>query len=64
MCPLKGLGDSSTTGKSESLLGDLDDIFAASSASSGSVSSIQLYVYFFFSKNYLQFVNVSVSVKN
>ncbi|XP_034314010.2 ADP-ribosylation factor-binding protein GGA1 isoform X5 [Magallana gigas] len=31
-----GLGDSSTTGKSESLLGDLDDIFAASSASSGS----------------------------
>lgn len=40
MCPLKGLGDSSTTGKSESLLGDLDDIFAASSASSGSVSSI------------------------
>nr|XP_034314010.1 ADP-ribosylation factor-binding protein GGA1 isoform X5 [Crassostrea gigas] len=31
-----GLGDSSATGKSESLLGDLDDIFAASSASSGS----------------------------
>lgn len=62
MCPLKGLGDSSTTGKSESLLGDLDDIFAASSASSGSVSSIC--VFFFVNKNYLQFVNVSVSVKN
>lgn len=63
MCPLKGLGDSSTTGKSESLLGDLDDIFAASSASSGSVSSICV---FFLNKNYLQFVNVSVhvSVKN
>eukprot|EP00105_Crassostrea_gigas_P019805 XP_011438416.1 PREDICTED: ADP-ribosylation factor-binding protein GGA1 isoform X1 [Crassostrea gigas] len=36
-----GLGDSSTTGKSESLLGDLDDIFAASSASSGSTQTQQ-----------------------
>lgn len=61
MCPVKGLGDSSTTGKSESLLGDLDDIFAASSASGGSVSSICL---LHFRKMFISNVLVSNEILN